>query len=358
LRRLRSHSQNESIPRTERGWEEKILYTTALHFARDIGRLFHNERKVTTIMTQPTSDRKQIQGVVTALVTPLTADEKLDQGAYERMIQAQVEAGIDSLFVHGSVGELALLPDATCDQIARLTVAQVGGKVPIYGGAMDNSVARVLLRLDRLAEVGVSAGVVTLPYYGWSGTIADGINHFKLIAKDSPIPIVAYNMPKVVAYAMTEELIQGLYGVDNLWGLKDTRGELEEMKRIASDPTRPDNFSYLPGNTALAPALFAAGSDGVVSTPSNIYPDIVVDAYRSHQAGNHERVERLTGLLKELTQILTMPTGPGGIKCALEELGVCKHYTMRSWPRASAEQRAEIKAILTKVKADYEACGR
>ena len=298
---------------------------------------------------------KRTRGVVTAMITPLTNKEELDEPALEKIVRGQVEAGIDYLFVHGSVGELAMIPDDMCDRICDLTNQWVGDKVPILGGAMDNSVRRVLIRIERMAKLGADAAVVTLPYYGWCGSIADGIAHFAEIAAASPIPILAYNLPKAVAYDMPMDLVKGLYDIPNVLGLKDTRGALDDMKAIASDPARPKHFTYLPGNTALAPVLFAAGADGVVSTPSNIYPDIVVDAYKCHMAGESDKVDHLTGLLKELSQILSLPTGSAGIKCALEEMGICGPTTMRSWPRAGADDREKIKAILAKVKADYEA---
>lgn len=294
-------------------------------------------------------DREKLRGIVTALITPLTASGELDEEGLTKLINLQVAGGIHALFVLGSVGEGPMMPDRLYRDAAHLAARVVNGRIPLLCGVSDNSVARCLDRLSMAADAGALYGVATLPYYGWSGRSADGLRFFREIAVRSPIPIVAYNLPKNIHWDMTEEFIRELYHLPNIAGLKDTRNEPDAMIRIASDPGRPKVFFYMPGNSALGARLFAADADGLVSTPSNVCPQLFVKLWDACQARQTEEAARLREIVKTLCGILTLPTGSAGIKCALELRGVCGCYTLSPWPQASRDEQEKVRQILDRV---------
>ena len=298
--------------------------------------------------------RDKLNGIVTALVTPLTASGELDEEALGRLINLQVAGGIHALFVLGSVGEGPLMPERLYLRAIRLAGQLLGDRLPLLCGISDNSVARCLDRLHIAAEAGARYGVATLPYYGWPGRPADGLRFFRAVAERSPLPIVAYNLPKNIYWDMTEEFIRELFRVPNIAGLKDTRNEPEAMARIAAHPDRPPQFFYMPGNSVLGARLFGAGADGLVSTPSNVCPQLFVKLWNACQAQRKDEAARLSEIIKTLCGILTLPSGSAGIKCALELRGVCRRHTLSPWPEAGREEKEKIRQILDRVEAEME----
>jgi len=295
---------------------------------------------------------EKLKGIVTALVTPLTAAGDLDEKALDRLIEAQIGAGIHALFVLGSTGEGPMMPDALYARTIRFAGQRVRGRIPLLCGVSDNSVARCLDRLHLAGDAGASYGVATLPYYGWSGRLADGVRFYRELAGRSPLPVVAYNLPKNIHWDMTEEFIGELFQIPNLAGLKDTRNEPETMAHIAALADRPRQFFYMPGNSALASRLLAAGADGLVSTPSNVWPRLFVDLWNACQAQQESQIARLDKTIKTVCGILTLPTTVAGIKCALELRGICRRCTLSPWPEAGPEEEAKIREILEDVQAE------
>jgi len=295
---------------------------------------------------------QKLKGIVTALVTPMTATGELDEEALGRLINMQVTGGIHALFALGSVGEGPMMSDRLYKRAIRLVGQILGGRIPLLCGASDNSVVRCLDRLHIAAEAGARYGVATLPYYGWPGRPAEGLRFYREVAERSPLPVVAYNLPKNVHWDMSDEFIRELFRVRNLAGLKDTRNEAEAMERIAADPNRPEEFFYMPGNSALGARLFASGADGLVSTPSNVCPELFVKLWNACQAGQKDEAARLGEIVKTLCAILSLPTGAAGIKCALEVRGLCRRHTLSPWPEAGCEEEEKIRQILNRVDAE------
>ncbi len=294
----------------------------------------------------------KLKGIVTALVTPVTATGELDEAALGRLINTQVAGGIHALFALGSVGEGPMMPDRLYERAIRFVSQALAGRIPLLCGVSDNSVARCLDRLHLAAEAGARYGVATLPYYGWPGRPAEGLRFFREVAARSPLPVVAYNLPKNVHWDMTDEFIRELYRIPNLAGLKDTRNETEAMERIASDPNRPREFFYMPGNSSLGARLFAAGADGLVSTPSNVCPELFVRLWNACQAGQKDEAARLGEIVKTLCGILSLPTGAAGIKCALELRGIARRHTLSPWPESAREEEEKIHQLLERVDAE------
>ena len=257
------------------------------------------------------------------------------------------------------IGEGPLLLDSVCDDVAACAGASVSGRRPLLGGASDNSVARCLARLERLERRGVQYGVVTLPFYGWPGRVSDSVSFFAQVAARSPLPIVAYNLPKAVGWQMPVEAIEELFAIPNLICVKDTHGDIAKMEAVAASPKRPHHFSYLPGNSLFASRLYRAGADGVVSTPANLFPAIFVDQWRRHR---EQRLDEAASIDRDLMPLIVdllglLPTGAASIKGLLEVRGVCRRHVMPPWPEASEVDLRVMREALVKVDAAIAASG-
>ncbi len=303
-----------------------------------------------------TAPPRKISGIVTALVTPIDSAGRLDEPGLARLIARQEQAGVDAIFVLGSVGEGPLLDDEVYLQVARQARAGVRRCV-LLGGASDNSIARCVRRLESLAAAGVEYGVLTLPYYGWPGDPALSVAFFAAVAARSPLPIVAYNLPKAVGWQMPVTALEELFAIPNLVCIKDTHADFAQMAAVAASPRRPAHFSYLPGNSALAPRLLAQGADGVVSTPSNVLAAPLVDLWRWHRAGRRDLVARLDAeVFPKLTGLLNLaPTGAAAIKGLLEIEHVCARHTVAPWPCMTAAQAPAWARYLAELQETYTA---
>ncbi|MGQ9555003.1 MAG: dihydrodipicolinate synthase family protein [Anaerolineae bacterium] len=297
------------------------------------------------------------EGVVVPLVTPLTEHEQVDEEAMQRLVERQLAAGVDALFVLGSAGEGPMLTRKVQRQVVRVTVATVGGRVPVLAGVSDNSVALVLDRLEEMADLGATAGVSTLPFYGWYDSAVAATEFFTMLADRSPIPLVPYNLPRVTGFSLTLETIQSFYGHPNIPGIKDTNTDQPAMEAVASDPKRPREFKYLPGNTSLAFHLLERGADGFVPASANVRPDIAVRLYRSFREGRKDEAKGLLACLLTLNEVARHPTNPAGLKVALDILGLCSRRTPRSWPQAGPQDEVRVAQILARVDSMLECAG-
>ncbi len=289
---------------------------------------------------------------MTALVTPLTREGGLDEPGLERLVERQAGAGVDAIFVLGSVGEGPLVSDAVYRKTAQRAAALSAGRCLLLGGASDNSLERCLARLDVLADAGVELGVLTLPFYGWPSEPAHAVRFFSEVASRSPIPIVAYNLPKAVGMQIPPDVLEALFQIPNIAGIKDTHADFDAMAHVASSPLRPPGFSYLPGNTSFAARLLERGADGVVCTPANVFPEPFAALIRHHREGRGDVVRRIDAeLVPKLTRLLQFqPTGAASIKGFLEADAVCGRHTVRPWPEMDASGIPACRTALAEMR--------
>ena len=297
--------------------------------------------------------RLRISGLVTALITPLTPQGALDEQGLERLVERQVTAGVDALFVLGSVGEGPLVSDGVYERVARRAASLVAGRCQLLGGASDNSADRCLARLDVLARAGVQFGVLTLPFYGWPAQPEHTVRFFSEVAARSPVPVVVYNLPKAVGWQIPGEILEMLFQIPNVVGIKDTHNDLAAMVRVASSALRPPHFAYLPGNTSFGARLLESGADGLVCTPANVFPEPFVALIRHHRAGRLDLVRRMDAeLIPKLTTLLQLlPTGAASIKAFLEADGVCGRHTVRPWPELGDADLSACRRLLEEMRA-------
>lgn len=292
-------------------------------------------------------DRQKPKGVITALATPLKETGELDVYSLRRLVERQLHAKVDAVFVLGSVGEGPMLSHEYRAEVIRETCQVVQNTLPIYCGVMDNATELILRKLETAYKNGANAGVFTLPFYGRLCDQAAIHDFFAQVARRTPLPLIVYNLPKVTNVDLNIDDIIFLTSLPEVVGLKDTRDDLNQMIQVASDKRRMDILSYLPGNSSFASVLLTAGADGLVSVFGNIFPELMVALYRSHTQKNVSLRDVCSDIVKTLTPILRHPSTAGGIKCALEIQGVGTCRTVHPWPSATKTDRIKIEKILT-----------
>lgn len=165
-------------------------------------------------------------GFYTALGTPLTEDGKLVKSALVKHIDQQIEAGASGLLLMGSMGIQPSVPNSEYGKTVDVAIDAIRGRVPLFVGAMDNSVARVRERIDMIG-VGkkVDGIVITVPFYSVP-EVEDVICWYTQIADYSPYPVYLYDLPGVTQFRISMRIIDALISHPNIKGMKSANWEL------------------------------------------------------------------------------------------------------------------------------------
>jgi 4-hydroxy-tetrahydrodipicolinate synthase len=216
----------------------------------------------------------RFRGAFTALVTPFTADGRLDEAAYRRLIAWQVMAGIDGLVPVGTTGESPTLTAVERDRCIELAVETAGERptrrhVPVIAGTGSNDTRASIEATLRAAALGADAALVVTPYYNRPDQRMLEA-HFRAVADEGGLPIVVYNVPGRTGANVEADTFLRLAEHPRVVAVKEASGNIEQIAVICRD--RPRDVAVLSGDDAATLAILAMGGDGVVSVASNQIP--------------------------------------------------------------------------------------
>ncbi|HZS60874.1 MAG TPA: 4-hydroxy-tetrahydrodipicolinate synthase [Gemmatimonadaceae bacterium] len=215
-----------------------------------------------------------INGCGTALVTPFSAHGAVDIGALARLVEWQIDEGIDFLVPCGSTGEAATMSLEEHVKVVTHTAEAAAGRVPIVAGAGSNDTHKAIHLSHELRSSGATHLLHVTPMYNkppQRGLVA----HFRAIADASPLPVILYNVPGRTAINMLAETTLQLAEHPNIVGVKEASGDLAQITEIIRH--RPKDFAVLSGDDAFTLAIVAAGGDGVISVISNATPRLMTE---------------------------------------------------------------------------------
>lgn len=271
---------------------------------------------------------EKLKGTGTALITPFDADGAIDFEALERLIEFNIEGGVDYLVSLGTTGEAVTLSREECQSILDFTLEKVNDRVPVVFGVFGaNNTDIVLERLTGYRLSGVTALLSASPYY--NKPTQEGIfRHYQKIAEHSDYPIIIYNVPSRTASNITAETtLRIAEELPTIIGTKEASGNLDQINQILK--YRPDNFLVLSGDDSSTLAMMAHGADGVISVISNAYPHEWSEMVRACQNQNFQKAAELYALLQDIHPWLYIDGNPCGIKGALRHLGIINTMEVR-----------------------------
>lgn len=264
----------------------------------------------------------KLSGVIVPHVTPLTPDEQLDREGLARLIEFLLAAGVHGLFVNGSMGGFALLPDAQQLETVAESVALVGGRVPVLAGVSDTSTARVLARIRHVLPLGPDAIVALPPFYYWCRQ--DEIARFYLaIADASTRPVVLYDNPKLVRNAIAPETIAKLAAHPNICGVKVSAPDAFKWQQVLRQELPRDRVGLVCGAEHMMSLALQLGFDGIAGGLHNLIPGLAVALFEAGRAGRIEEAERLQQKLNRVLRVFEIDGGWRGAQVALSALGIC-----------------------------------
>jgi len=262
------------------------------------------------------------KGVHTALITPFTKKDNLDEERLEELIEAQITSGVNGLVPCGTTGESPTLSHDEHDQMIAMTVKFANGRVPVIAGTGSNATSEAV-RLSRHAQqVGADAVLLVNPYYN-KPTQKGLYLHFKAIADSVDIPCILYNIKGRTGVNLETETIKALSDAcSNIVGVKEASGSLEQIRSVI-DATH-GKFHVLSGDDNLSIPLVESGGDGVVSVASNIAPGYISKMIHLALEGKWEQAREMEANLSGFFKACFLETNPIPIKTAMARYGWCE----------------------------------
>jgi 4-hydroxy-tetrahydrodipicolinate synthase len=288
-----------------------------------------------------------ISGIIPAMVTPMKADESIDEGGLEELIEYLVSAGVDGLFAVGTAGEFwALNPDEK-ERVFIRAVRSVAGRVPVYAGTTANTTAEAVDLACRAQGAGVDCLSVLTPSF-----IApdDGqlYAYYRAIATAVEVPVLLYSNPDRTGNKLSVDLVVRLAEeVENIVGIKDSAGDMAQTAEYLR--RTPDGFRVLMGRDTLIYAGLVHGAAGAIAASANIAPELSVGIFENFAWGDMEKALEYQNRLAPLRQAFGLGTFPAVLKAGVELLGLQAGPPRAPVGPLNAKQREALRRVLVQI---------
>ncbi|MCI8950809.1 MAG: dihydrodipicolinate synthase family protein [Lachnospiraceae bacterium] len=229
-----------------------------------------------------------IKGVVVPMITPIDADELIDEKKIREQVDYVINGGVTGILLYGSNGEFYVIEEDEMERGLKIVVDQAAGRVPVYFGIGAISTKKAV-RLAKMAAANGAASVSILQPMFLKPTKEELFLHFKTIAEAIPeTPVLLYNNPGRVGYTLSADLVEKLaHEVSNIVGMKDTSGDITQTSEFIRR-NRDVNFKVFGGKDTLLYASMCHGAVGGVCTAANFMPELITDVYNKYVAGDLE----------------------------------------------------------------------
>ena len=283
------------------------------------------------------------RGTFTALVTPFQSDGTLDEAALVRLVERQIEAGIDGLVFFGTTGEEASLTLDERRRTIELVQERAEGHIFVVAGAFDNVTERAVTLAREMDWLGVDAILSVVPYYTRPNQ-AGIIEHFRRIADAVESPVILSNAPGRVATGLEAESVAILSEHDNIRGLDESSGDLDFLSRVLA--ATDEDFGVFSGEDTLTLPMLTLGADGAFSLVSNQVPEKMGKLVAASLEGNVIEARELHYELFDLMRVNYIDTNPIPVKAALAMMGLIEeHYRLPLVPLTDDGREAVRKAL-------------
>lgn len=268
--------------------------------------------------------QSKLKGTGVALVTPFTKDDKVDFNALGKLIDHCITGGVEYLVSLGTTGESVTLTKEEKVEVLKYTIEKNNGRVPVVAGFGGNSTHEILRDFEKYDFNGIDAILSVSPYY--NKPTQEGIyQHYKTLGNAAPRPIILYNVPgRTSSNMLAATTLRIAREVPNIIGIKEASGDFIQNMQIVKN--KPENFLVISGDDNITLGLMAYGLDGVISVVGQAFPALFTEMVRQCLKGDFATAKQLHYKLNDITDMLFAEGNPGGVKCALEILGVCEAH--------------------------------
>ena len=260
------------------------------------------------------------KGSGVAIVTPMNADGSVNYEKLAELVNYQIEHKTDAIIICGTTGESATLSGEEHRKCIETAVKAANGRVPVIAGSGANNAAHAV-ELSKSAEAaGADALLVVTPYYN-KATQKGLYEYYKLIAKNTSLPIIMYNVPSRTGTNIKPATAMKIAKeIKNVVAIKEACGNLSQIAELAS--LNDGSLDIISGNDDQTIPILSIGGVGVISVLANIAPENTHDMVMEYLNGNLERAKKLQLEAIEMIGALFVEVNPMPVKTAMNLMGM------------------------------------
>jgi 4-hydroxy-tetrahydrodipicolinate synthase len=282
-------------------------------------------------------------GCGTAMVTPFRQSGSLDEVCLRRLIQRQIDQGVDFLVPCGTTGESPTLSHAEHLRVVQIAVEMAEGNIPVLAGAGGYNTAEVIAMAREIASIGADGILSVTPYY--NKPTQEGLyQHFKAIAASTQLPIILYSVQGRTGVNIEPATVKRLAEIDNIVGIKEASGNISQMSTILN--CVPDDFIVLSGDDAITLPLIALGGRGVISVVSNEIPADMTQLVHLALKNDFAAARLLHRRFLPLMEVNFVESNPVPVKAAMAEMKLLEPVWRLPLVPPKPECLARIRAVL------------
>lgn len=262
------------------------------------------------------------EGIATALITPLN-ENGVDYGKLERLIDWQINEGVDALVVCGTTGESSTLSDEEHRKVISQAVKCSNGRVPIIAGTGSNETAYAIELTKHACDAGADAVLVVTPYYN-KATQKGLVQHYTAIADKSAKPVILYNVPSRTGVNIEPATYAKLADHENIVAIKEASGNISKV--VETMALVGDKLDLYSGNDDQIVPIMSMGGKGCISVLSNVLPRTAREICTRFFNGDIAGAAKLQCEMHDLNTALFCEVNPIPVKAAMAAMGFCENY--------------------------------
>lgn len=291
-------------------------------------------------MTRMTRINK-FRGMGVALITPFDDAGRVDYDAFRHLLRFHLEQGTDFLCVLGTTAETPCLDEVEKEEIKRVVVREVGGRIPLLLGCGGNNTAAVTHYLRTANLEGYDGVLIVTPYY--NKPTQEGLyRHYVAVAQASPLPVVLYNVPGRTGVNLDAgTTLRIAHDCANVVAVKEASGRIEQIEEILRGA--PEGFEVISGDDAITFELLTIGAVGVISVVGNAYPAEFGKMVRSAREGDWSQSLAAHRRMACLYRLMTVDGNPAGVKSLMAIRGMIEDCLRLPLVSASEDTREKLR---------------
>lgn len=288
-----------------------------------------------------------LKGTGAALITPFTKENQVDYTGLKKIVQHCISGKLEMLIVLGTTGETPTLSKSEKTDILQFVAAEAAEKIILIAGFGGNNTDQVIEEINSSDLTGYQYILSASPYYNKPSQ--EGIyQHYKAIAKASPLPVILYNVPgRTSSNILPETTLKLAREVKNIVGIKEASGNIDQCIKLVKN--KPKEFAVLSGDDNLVVPQMSIGMDGVISVIANLVPSEFSEMVRNCLAGDFPKAAEIQLKYSEMIELIFEEGNPVGIKAALALSNFCTEHVRLPLVPASANLKDKIKRQLIQI---------
>jgi 4-hydroxy-tetrahydrodipicolinate synthase len=285
-------------------------------------------------------------GSLVALITPMRQDGSLDEQAFARFIEWQIDQGTQGIVPVGTTGESPTLTHDEHRRAVAIAVEVSRKRVPVLAGAGSNSTAEAIGLAQHARDVGADGVMIVTPYYNKPSQ--EGLfRHYTAIADAAGIPLVIYNIPSRCVIDMSVETMARLAKHPHIIGVKDATANL--TRPLHTRRACGAGFVQLSGEDHTVVSFLAAGGDGCISVTANVAPKLCAEIHAAWRDGRVEHAIAMQDQLLPLHDAMFCEPSPGPAKFAASLLGFCTPFLRLPLAPISTGAQDKVRAAMAEI---------